>query len=78
MDQNRGFVESGVEGMILRRYYASRGDTFPGISSAIIAHSGKSIPAFLALPKIYFPLILLAPMKIGDDLSRIFREFHTC
>ena len=34
----------------------------------------KSLPAFPALPKIYFHLSLLALMDVWDDLSRIFRD----
>ena len=34
----------------------------------------KKVPAFPALPKIYFPLILLALADIWDNLSRIFRD----
>ena len=34
----------------------------------------KKVPAFSVLPKIYFPLILLALADIWDNLSRIFRD----
>ena len=53
---------------------APRGDSFPDVSSAIIAYPGKSLPAFFAVPKIYFPLIFLALVNIRDNLSRIFRD----
>ena len=53
-------------------YYAPRGDSFPDVVSAIIAYSGKSLPAFSTVPEIYFPLILLAVVNIWDNLSRKF------
>ena len=34
----------------------------------------ESLPAFFAVPKIYFHLILLALTDIRDNLSRIFRD----
>ena len=34
----------------------------------------KVSSAFFAVPKIYFPMILLAMVNIWDNLSRIFRD----
>ena len=51
-----------------------RTDSFPDVVSAIRAYSGKSLPAFFAVPKIYFPLILLAMVNIWDNLSWISRD----
>ena len=61
-------------GKILRQTVEPRGDSFPDVVSAIRAYSGKSLPAFFAVPKIYFPLILLALVNIWDNLSRICRD----
>jgi hypothetical protein len=53
---------------------APRGDSFLVVSTAHYGGNRKSLPAFSALPKIYFPLILLALADIWDNLSRIFRN----
>ena len=65
---------SDVRSTAFLLYYAPRGDSFPDVYSAIIAYSGKSLPAFFAAPEIYFPLILLTQVNIRDNLSRIFRD----
>ena len=57
-------VGRALDGVLL--YCAPRGDSFPDVCSAIIAHSGKSLPAFFAAPEIYFPLILLTQVNIRD------------
>ena len=48
------------------------GDSVLVVSTAHYGGNRKSLPAFSALPKIYFPLILLALADIWDNLSRIF------
>ena len=55
-------------------YCAPRGDSFLVVCTAHYSGNRKSLPAFPALPKIYFPLILLALADIWDNLSRIFRD----
>ena len=57
---------SDVRSTAFLLYYAPRGDSFPDVYSAIIAYSGKSLPAFFAAPEIYFPLILLTQVNIRD------------
>ena len=48
--------------------------TFLVLCTAYYSGNRKSLPAFFALPKIYFPSILLALTNIWDNLSRIFRD----
>ncbi|MBP5397416.1 MAG: hypothetical protein J6Y32_02115, partial [Bacteroidales bacterium] len=55
-------------------YCAPRGDSFLVVCTAHYSGNWKSLPAFSSLPKIYFPLILLALVNIRDNLSRIFRD----
>ena len=53
---------------------SATGRLLPVVFAPRIIAESERLPAFHSLTEIYFPLVLLAPVNIWDNLSRIFRD----